>query len=124
MANPLPRIVGKIYNLATKMYNGIVAKGAGVPVTMVTAPQMLASKTAFKNAETNFNTARNTVRTAYQTFKPSMTVLYNWLVVARRALVTQLGDQWSAAWAEAGFVAPSTAIPDTIEAQIALGLSL
>ena len=91
---------------------------------MVTAPQMLASKTAFKNAEDAFNAARNTVRTAYQTFKPAMTVLYNRLVVARRALVTQLGDQWSAAWAEAGFVAPSTAIPDTIEAQIALGLSL
>jgi hypothetical protein len=36
----------------------------------------------------------------------------------------RLGDRWSAAWAEAGFVAPSTAVPDTTEGRIALGLSL
>lgn len=124
MANPLPRNAGKIFNLATKNYNGIVAKGAEIPVTMVTAAQMLSSKTAFKNAETSFNTARNTVRSAYQTFKPAMAALYDWLVIARRALVQQLGDRWSAAWAEAGFVGPSTGIPDTIEGRIALGLSL
>ncbi len=124
MANPLPKNAGKIFNLATKNYNGIVAKGAGVPVTMVTAAQMLSAKTAFKNAEDGFNTARNTVRTAYQGFKPAMTVLYAWLVAARTVLALQLGSRWSAAWAEAGFVAPSTAVPDTIEGQIALGLSL
>ena len=124
MANPLPRNAGKIYNLATKNYNGIVSQGVGVPVTMVTAAQMLASKTAFNNAETTFNTARNTLHTAYQTLRPATGALYDWLVVARRALVTQLGDRWSPAWAEVGFVAPSTAVPDTIEAQIALGLSM
>lgn len=91
---------------------------------MVGAATMLTAKTAFKNAEDSFNTARNTVHSAYQTLKPAMAALYDWLVKARRALVQQLGDRWSAALAEAGFVAPSTAIPDTIEAQIALGLSL
>lgn len=124
MANPLPTNAGKIYNLATKNYNGLTQFGAQIPVTMVTAAQMLTGKTAFKNAADAFNAARNTVRSAYRVFKPAITGLYNWLVIARRALATQLGDRWSAAWAEAGFVAPSTAIPDTIEGQIALGLSL
>ena len=91
---------------------------------MVTAALFLSSKTAFKNAEGAFNTSRNTVRTAYQTFKPAMTALYAWLVTARSILVLQLGDRWSAAWAEAGFIGTSTAVPDTIEGRIALGLSL
>ena len=124
MANPLPSNAGKIFNLATKNYNGIVAKGAGVPVTMLTAAQMLASKTAFRNAEEAFNAARNTERAAYGVFHPAMAALYDWLVTARRILTVQLGDRWSAAWAAAGFVGPTTAIPDTIEGQIALGLSL
>jgi hypothetical protein len=87
-------------------------------------PQFLTSKTAFKNAETAFNTARNTERNAYLVFKPAMRALYDWEVGARAVLTLQLGDQWSAAWAEAGFVAPTTAVPDTTEGQIALGRSL
>ncbi|MBA3964036.1 MAG: hypothetical protein H0X40_19355 [Chthoniobacterales bacterium] len=124
MANPLPTNSGKISNLATKMYNGIVAKGAAIPVTMVTAAQMLSSKTAFKNDEATFNASRNALRNSYGLFKPAQKALYDWLVVVRTALAGRLGKSWSAAWAEAGFVAPSTAVPATIEGQIALGLSL
>ena len=93
MANPLPKNAGKIYNLATKNYNGIVTKGAAIPVTMVTAGLMLSSKTAFKNAETAFNAARNTVRNAFLVFKPAMGALYDWLVTARSVLALQLGDR-------------------------------
>src|SRR5712691_7372963 len=124
MANPLPSNGGKIYNLATKMYNGIVAKGAAIPVTMVTADQMLSSKTAFKNADDVFNAARNTRRNAYQVSNPAQKALRAWLVVVRTVLAGRLGKRWSAAWAEAGFVAPTTAVPDTVEGRIALGLAL
>jgi hypothetical protein len=124
MTNPFPTNGGEIYNLATKNYDGIVAIGAAIPVTMVTAPQFLTSKTAFMNAETAFNTARNTQRNAYLVFKPAVSALYDWEIGARAVLTLQLGDQWSAAWAEAGFVAPTTAVPDTTEGQIALGRSL
>jgi hypothetical protein len=124
MGNEFPTNSGEIYNLATKNYDGIVAIGAAIPVTMLSAPQLLTSKTAFMNAETAFNTARNTQRNAYLVFKPAMSALYDWLVGARAVLTLQLGDQWSAAWAEAGFVAPSTAVPRSAEGQIALGRSL
>jgi hypothetical protein len=120
----MPDNAGEIYNLATKNYDGIVAIGAATQVTMVTAPQLLTSKSAFMNAETAFNTARNTQRNAYLVFKPAMGALYDWLVGARAVLTLQLGDQWSAAWAEAGFVAPSTAVPESTEGRIALGRSL
>jgi hypothetical protein len=124
MGNEFPTNSGEIYNLATKNYDGIVAIGAAIPVTMLSAPQLLTSKTAFMNAETAFNTARNTQRNAYLVFKPAMSALYDWLVGARAVLTLQLGDQWSAAWAEAGFVAPSTAVPRSAEGRIALGRSL
>lgn len=56
--------------------------------------------------------------------KPAMGALYDWLVGARAVLTLQLGDQWSAAWAEAGFVSPSTVVPQLLEGRIALGRSL
>ncbi len=36
----------------------------------------------------------------------------------------RFGKEWSASWAEAGWVGPSTAVPRTIEGRIALGFSL
>ncbi|MEO6871178.1 MAG: hypothetical protein ABI233_03035 [Chthoniobacterales bacterium] len=50
--------MGQIFNLATKMYIGLLAFAAAIPITMVTAAQMLASKAAFKNAGNTFNVAR------------------------------------------------------------------
>lgn len=124
MSNPLPTNDGKIYNLATRNYNGIVSTGASVPVTLLTAAEMLASKTAFKTAATTFNAARNGVRDAYKVFTPAMKSLTAWLYVVRTVLAGRLGRHWSAAWAEAGFVNNTTSVPDTIEGRIALGLAL
>ncbi len=106
------------------MYNGVVAIGAAVGVTMVTAAQLLASKTAFKNAQTDFNTRRNALRNAYKVFTPAMADLTTWLGVVRTVLAGRLGQRWSAAWAEAGFINNTTSIPRDIEAQIALGVAL
>jgi hypothetical protein len=55
---------------------------------------------------------------------PAQEALYEWLLTARKILAVQLGDFWSAAWVAAGFVSPSTQVPKTIEARIALGKSL
>ncbi|HEY2711230.1 MAG TPA: hypothetical protein VGI60_01850 [Chthoniobacterales bacterium] len=71
----MPTNAGKIYNLATKNYDGIVADGAAIPVTMVTAAQMLSAATAFKNAEKRFNTARKTVPTSYWSCEPAVDIL-------------------------------------------------
>ena len=68
---------------------------------MVTAPEMLASRDAFKNAGDNFGASRNTVSNAYRVFKPAMKALYIWLVTVRAVLARRLGSRWSPAWAEA-----------------------
>ncbi len=120
----IPRNWGQLFNLATKVYNGIVEFGAAIPVTLVNAAQMLAGKTAFKNAGDNFNAARSNVNNAYRTAKPAQEALYRWLLAARAILALQLGEHWSPAWAAAGYVSPTTQAPDTIEGQIALGIAL
>ncbi|MBA3963030.1 MAG: hypothetical protein H0X40_14195 [Chthoniobacterales bacterium] len=124
MSNSLPTNGGRIINLLTKMYNGVVKYGTAIGVTMVTAPQLLTGKNAFKSADTNFNTGRNTLRDAYRVFMPAMATLTAWLGVVRTVLAGRLGQRWSAAWAEAGFINNVTSIPSDNDKRIALGLAL
>ncbi|MEO7724211.1 MAG: hypothetical protein ABIU29_05915 [Chthoniobacterales bacterium] len=124
MANPLPSNNGQIYDKATQNYEGIVAQGAAIPFTMVTTPEMLAKRDAFKNAGDSFGTARNSVHSAYQVFKPAMLALHTWLVTVRAVLARRIGERWSAAWAAAGYPGPTTQVPDTAAEQISLGVSL
>lgn len=79
--------------LATKMYTALVAFAAAIPVTMVTAAQMLASKTALKNAGDTFNAARTTVNNAHRDAKPAQDTLYQWLLTAR-AVIARRGGGW------------------------------
>jgi len=91
---------------------------------MVTAAQMLTSKTAFRNAGSTFNTCRTALNSAHIASKPAQEALYEWLLTVRAVLARRLGSRWSPAWAEAGFVTTTTRVPDTIKGRIALGLSL
>jgi hypothetical protein len=115
---------GQLFVLATKMYLGLVAYAATIPVTMVTAAQMLTSSTAFKNAGDIFNAARTTANNASINARPAQNALYEWLLTARAVIARRLGSRWSPQWAAAGFVAPSTQVPNTVAARIALGRSL
>ena len=51
-------------SLVTKMIKAILGIGSGVPVTMVTAPEMDAELEVFKKADETFNGARSTRQTA------------------------------------------------------------
>jgi hypothetical protein len=75
------------------MYNGLVAFAVAIPVTLVSAAQMLASKTAFENAGDTFNAARNTVNNAYKVSKPAQKDLYNWILTVRAVLARRLGSR-------------------------------
>ncbi len=124
MANPSPTNDAEIYTRATQNYEGLVAEGGTIPVTMVTAPEMLTSKEAFKNSGNAFGTARNNVRSAYQVFDPAMLALATWLSSVRAVIARRIGERWNAAWAEAGWPGPSTAVPKTVAGRLALGSSL
>ena len=110
--------------LATKNYNGIVKYGSAIPVTMVTAPQMLAAKTALQNSAADFQEKRDDLQQSYNLFHPGMDDLTNWLVTVRSVFGRILGETWSAAWAAAGFINNSTAVPDDLMSKIQLASSL
>lgn len=124
MNNTFPTNWAQLFVLATKMYDGLVAFAAAIPVTMVTAAQMLASKTAFKNAGDTYNAARTTLNSAHRASDPAQKALYDWLLTARAVIARRIGSRWSPQWAAAGFVAPSTQVPKTITGRIALRESL
>jgi hypothetical protein len=122
--NNIPAGAKQLSQLGGKMYTGIVQKGASVPVTMITAAQLQTDLTAFNAAETAFGNARKAVKNAYDVFTPAANDLIEWLNAVRPILISHFGYSWSADWAAAGFVGPSTAIPDKIEDRLGLAASL
>ncbi len=124
MQNKLPTSVGLVLNLLLKMYAGVVLIGAAVGVTMVSAAQLLAGKTALKNADDIYETARTGLTNAYAVYTPALEAFTSWLGVARSVLAGRLGQRWSALWAEAGWINNTTSIPTTVEGKIALGNKL
>ncbi len=120
----IPTNWGQLYVLACMIYTGLVNLATSIPVTMVTAAQMLTSKTAFKNAGDTYNTARKTLDDAYKISIPAQKALEEWLVVVRTVLAGRFGKDWSAAWAQAGWVGPRTAVPKSIKGRMALGFAL
>jgi hypothetical protein len=68
----------------------------------------------------SFNEARSARQTDSDVYQTSVAAIYTWLLSARLALVPKLGKRWSTAWAQAGFINASTAIPAKVGDQLAL----
>ena len=79
----IPKNWIQLFLLATKIYDGLVLYAATIPLTVVTAAQMLTSKTAFKNVGDTYNDARTDLNSAHRDATAAQTELYNWLVAAR-----------------------------------------
>ena len=75
---------------------------------------------AFSTADNSFNAARSARQLASDTYQASMAVLDEWLQTMKNVLAGRFGSRWSTAWAQAGFVDHSIAIPKRIEDRIAL----
>ncbi len=106
------------------MHSGMVDIGSGVPITMLTPAEFLTALSQFTTEDCGFNAARSARLSASEAFQKTMDTLYIWLLAARKVLAVNLGEQWSTAWAQAGFINNSTAIPAKIEDRLGLGLNL
>jgi hypothetical protein len=116
----IPKNGGLFIAFFIKMIKGVTNLGAGVPVTMVTATDMEAKLDLFTEKNNAFNTARSARLAASEAFQASMAAVAVWLQASRNALVPKLGNRWNTAWAQAGFINTSTAVPVKTEARIAL----
>ncbi len=123
-SNSLPTNAGQLIGLGNKMVTGMTKTGPSVPVTMVTDAQMLADLNGFIAAEDAFNAARSATQAASDVYQAALGAVYVWLQAARTVLVPKLGRRWSAAWAQAGFINHSTAVPRRVEDRLSLVLAL
>src|SRR5947209_3228075 len=119
-SNMLPTNGGLFIGLVTKMIKALIDLGASVPVTMVTEAEMQPQLDLFTEKNDGFNEARSARQAASDTYQAAMAAVYGWLLAARLALVPKFGNRWSTAWAQAGFINNSTAVPAKAPDQLAL----
>lgn len=123
-SNKLPTNGGLFISLVKKMIAGIIKLGPSVPVTLVTAEEMQGQLDLFAGKDEEYNSARSKRQTLSDAYQAATGAVYTWLLAARLALVPTLGQRWSTAWAQAGFISPSTAIPSKIAERLSLINSL
>lgn len=119
-SNRLPTNGGLFIGLVTKMIKGINDLGPSVPVTMVTAEEMQTELDLFTEKNDGYNEARSARQAASDIYQDAVASIYTWLLAARLALVPKFGSRWSTAWAQAGFINNSTAVPAKAPDQLAL----
>ncbi len=119
-SNRLPTNGGLFIGLVTKMIKGINDLGLSVPVTMVTAAEMQTELGLFTEKNDSYNEARSARQAASDIYQAAVASTYTWLLAARLALVPKFGSRWSTAWAQAGFINNSTAVPAKAADQLAL----
>ena len=122
--NILPTNSAQLIGLAQKMIAGVTKIGAAIPVTMVTAAGMKADLDAFILQDGDFNAARSARKEFSDAYQETTDAVYGWLLAVSNMLATPFGTRWSTAWAQAGFVNHSTAIPTKIEERLGLALAL
>ena len=118
--NALPNNIGDLVKLANKMVSGLSLLGPALGLTQITAGTLQGQLNAFAAAQTDFNTSRKAKEDASALSTQYHAQIEAWLLKAREVLVPILGRSWSAAWAEAGFVDRSTAVPTAVGEQLNL----
>jgi hypothetical protein len=106
------------------MHTGMGKVGPSVPVTMITDHQLLDNLDAFVTADGTYNSARSAAHAQSALYQDSLAAVHTWLLTARGVLVDKLGRRWTTAWAQAGFVNGSTAVPRRTQEQLSLLLTL
>lgn len=106
------------------MVHGLTLDGSALGITQITAAQLQGLLTAFTNADSAYNGGRSARQAASDAFQAAAAALGDWLATAKNVLAGRFGPRWSTEWAQAGFVAHSTAVPQKFADQYALGQRL
>jgi hypothetical protein len=114
-SNPLPDQIDQLLTLAEDMADGLAAHEVAIGIKQNLEADVRMARSVATSNESNYQAKRSvkTAKTAAQTVADSNGRAF--IAASKRVLEHYLGRQWSAAWAEAGFVNNSTAIPKTIE---------
>lgn len=114
-SNRMPDQNNQLFALAEDMADGLNLHQTPIGIKQNLESSVRTDLTAAQTAETNYQAKRQAkvVATTAQTVADSNGKAF--IATAKRVLENYLGAQWSQAWATAGFVNGSTAIPSKIE---------
>lgn len=119
-SNVLPTSAGPLIQLGKEVLAGLTSLGGELKITLITPAQLQADLNAFINANNAYNTGRSTQQSASDAFHAADDAIAAWIGVVRGVLVVKFGRLWNTAWAQAGFVNNSTAVPAKIDDRLAL----
>ena len=122
--NTLPTTSAQIIGLGTNMLAGLTSLGTTLGITQITAASFQTKLNEFIAADGIFNAARSARQTASDAWTTATSAVGDWLAVTRNVLAGRFGSRWSAEWAQAGWVSPSTAVPQRTDDQLSLALVL
>jgi hypothetical protein len=122
--NNIPTNTNQLIGLANKMLTGLSGLGTSLGITQITPEAFQADLNAFTTEESSYIATRSSRQADYNRFHSAEKALTDWLQITRNVLAARFGSRWSTAWAQAGFVNASTALPVRIQSRIALALRL
>src|SRR4051812_27104023 len=120
----IPTVAVDFIELGTNMNDGLNKLGLEIGITLVDPTDFRSALDGFILANNKYNAGRSVKLAKSDLVQVAMTALYTWLKAARNVLVPKLGRDWSAAWAQAGFINNSTAVPRTVDGRLGLALAL
>lgn len=122
--NEIPTNTGELIVLGNNMLTGLISLGTTLGITQVTPDDLQTALDGFTNCQSSFGELRGAKQTASTSWRAAMKALDAWLGVTRNVLAGRLGNRWSPLWAQAGFGATTTAVPDRVDDRLTLAASL
>jgi hypothetical protein len=122
--SPLPTVpgpVGKAVEKAREVAEGIEAHGATVGLKSATAPQILALADDLNATQTDYQAVLASLTAKLRPeLKAADEAANTFIIGAKKVIGFSLGDAWSPAWAEAGFLHDNLRTPTKTVDRIAL----
>lgn len=106
------------------MSAGLTQYGEELDITNVSTAQLDALVLALTDTDRDYNLARAAKQTASNNYQATLPALAKFLSGSRGVLMGYFGPTWNTQWAQAGFITPSTAVPEQVSSQLSLALRL
>lgn len=112
--NRLPGPITELLHLAGLNLTGIQQKGATIGLLQYTTANFSPKVSALTTKQTAFNDARSNLFLAYVPVHTVQADFYEFGLMARKILSISLGEDWTTAWAEWGWMNQTTQVPQDL----------
>ncbi len=119
-SNQIPERSNRLFALAEDAADGAKTHGAVIKLQQNTATAIEADLAAATDGESEFQEARRKKASASTASQIADSNAKAFLAAYKKVLSISLGNEWSAAWAPAGWPGPTLQLPATIDARLGM----